>query len=353
MKNPPAALPRFIALFMLLVIAGCSRQPSQPEVVLYTSSDSFITAPIVERFQKNTHIRVRIVGDTEATKTTGLIERLFAERASPRADVWWSNEALGTALLAREGLLEPFSPAAAADFPTGWPANFRDPNQLWHGHAVRARIIAYNTNRIKQPPTHLRDLTDARYKGLVGMARPQFGTTRMQMAAIASTAGEAALRDWLKAMRANGLRLYDGNSAVVSALTLGEIEVGLTDTDDAIAASQPDAGKPVAFVYESPDAASAPAGALPSAGPLLIPNTIALIKGGPNPSHARALADYLLSADVELMLAGSESANFPIRAGEKGPSAPKPTGGVSLAPASMAEAVAAADRAVRDALSGL
>jgi len=34
-------------------------------------------------------------------------------------------------------------------------------------------------------------------------------------------------------------------------------------------------------------------------GTLFIPNTLAIIKGGPNPEAARQLVDYLLSPEVE------------------------------------------------------
>ncbi len=113
----------------------------------------------------------------------------------------------------------------------------------------------------------------------------------------------------------NGVRLYDGNSAVASALANGEIEVGLTDTDDVWAAQREHA--PVDFVYESVDKPPAPGmnapKGLPSIGPLVIPNTVGKILACPHPNEAGKLADFLLSSTVESMLAESESRNIPIR----------------------------------------
>jgi ABC-type Fe3+ transport system substrate-binding protein len=48
-------------------------------------------------------------------------------------------------------------------------------------------------------------------------------------------------------------------------------------------------------------------------GTLLIPNTVALVKGGPHPKQAAALMDFLLSEKVERMLAESVSRNAPVR----------------------------------------
>jgi iron(III) transport system substrate-binding protein len=45
---------------------------------------------------------------------------------------------------------------------------------------------------------------------------------------------------------------------------------------------------------------------------LFIPNTLAIIKGGPNPAAARKLVDYLLSAEVERRLASGPSGQIPL-----------------------------------------
>src|SRR5262249_44258895 len=85
----------------------------------------------------------------------------------------------------------------------------------------------------------------------------------------------------------------------------GTVAVALTDTDDAMA--EVDAGRPVRIVF--PDA-SAPEGS--RRGTLFLPNTLALIRGGPNPDAGRKLIDYFLSAEVEKKLAESASRQIPL-----------------------------------------
>ena len=113
---------------------------------------------------------------------------------------------------------------------------------------------------------------------------------------------------------------------MVRAIADGEIDVGLTDTDDVWAGQRNQ--WPVGLVYEATDAqfikpdprarnrpVPTPARAiegLPSAGPLLIP-TVARVRAGPAPAAAARLIDYLLSADVERALAESDSRNIPVR----------------------------------------
>jgi iron(III) transport system substrate-binding protein len=310
-----------ISLSTLALAAGCSPSGSPTDIVLYSSADDELLRIVIDAFTAKTGLRVRTAGDTEATKNTGLVMRLLAEKDRPRADVWWSSEPLGTIRLHREGVLTPYSSPAAESAPGGWPASMKAEDQSWYAFAARARVIVFNTNRYPTSgppaPRTLRDLTNPELKGRVGMARPQFGTTGAHMAFLAASFGEPALTAWLHAMKSNDLRLYDGNSTVVRAASQGEIAVGLTDTDDAFVAARNT--WPVGWHYESVDspetrAALAP-DALPSLGPLLLPNTVGLIKGGPNPTGGQALIDFLLSADCERLIARTESRNLPIRPG--------------------------------------
>ena len=53
-------------------------------------------------------------------------------------------------------------------------------------------------------------------------------------------------------------------------------------------------------------------------GALLIPNTVALVRGGPHPDAGRRLIDYLLRPETEAMLARGEAHRIPTSAGRPG-----------------------------------
>ncbi len=67
------------------------------EVVAYTSVDDIFARPIAEKFEQETGIKVKLVTDTEETKSTGLLNRLIAENKRPRADVFWSGDPIRAA----------------------------------------------------------------------------------------------------------------------------------------------------------------------------------------------------------------------------------------------------------------
>ncbi len=303
---------RGIFVLLALGLTSCARtpQPPTPRVTLYSSVDDELLTNIINDFETQTGIKVDLIGDTEATKTTGLMHRLLAERDHPRADVWWSSEPFATERLARENALAPVPDSIRSDLPD-WPTELT--NEYWIGFALRARVLAVRAGQFDQPPTTLEELTHPRFKGRVGIARPEFGTTRGHVAALAHLCGPDALESWLNRMHDNNIRLYNSNSAIVRGIAQGEILIGLTDTDDIWAGQRN--GWPVDAVYETLPTDEQPAepNTLCDTGPLLIPNTVALVAGAPNPEHAQTLMAFLLSERTSRRIAQSDSHNLPIR----------------------------------------
>ncbi len=296
----------------LIGIAACSERDDENTVVLYSSVDGYLLRQIVENIEQRTGLRVEIVGDSELTKTTGLVERVLSERTRPRADVWWSSEAFGTIRLAREGELSPIGVEIEQDDGEAWPAHLRGEDDRWIGFAQRARVIAYASDRLQSEdaPTSLAELAEPRWRGRVGIARPQFGTTRGHMAALAELWGPEVFEAWLSALRENGVRVLDGNATVVREIARGTIDVGLTDTDDVFAAQRE--GLTVDLVYERLEE---PEDGTPwSPGAMVMPNTVARIAGGANREGATMLIEAILDARTARAMMASDSRNFPVRA---------------------------------------
>lgn len=285
-----------LTLVLLCGLFDC-KAPS-PQVVVYTSMDRNYAEPVLQRFERETGTDVLAVFDTEATKTTGLANRLLAERANPRADVFWNSEIGRTVLLKREGILEPYRSPQAADI----PKQFKDREGFWTGFAGRARVIAYNTELLKTegPPVSIAGLAAPVWRDRTVMAYPLFGTTSFHFAALWDALGEAHTVDWARRLKANGILIADGNASAMRMVAEGRKAVCMTDTDDVMLMMSK--GAPVDFLFPDQD----------GLGALLIPNTAALIKGGPNPEGGRRFMDYLLSPQVEEWLALSPASVIPL-----------------------------------------
>ncbi len=280
------------------------------EVVVYCSVDVAFARPILDEFAKRTGLKVHPVFDTEAGKTTGLVNKLLAERAAPRADVWWSGEIFGTMQLAAAGILAPYKSPVAADIPD----RYRHADGLWTAFGLRGRVLAYDPKRTRKDdlPKRWCDLVDPKYKGRFRMADPRFGTTRGHMATLLALWGPQAMTDFYRGLRANDCKLADGNAQAVLLLARGMAEIVATDTDDVIVAQQ--RGDSIDMIYPDLDApAESGASPRPTPGTLWIPNSVALVAGSPHAEAGRRLIDHLVSAEIEEKLHASESRNVPVR----------------------------------------
>ncbi len=280
-----------------------ARAPGQ--VTVYVSTDRVFSEPVLRGYEKRSGVTVNAVYDTEETKSTGLANRLLAEKARPQADVFWSNEPVRTLVLKSRGVLASYrSPSAQ-----GIPTVLVDPDGYWTGFSARIRVIAYNTTLVKpdEAPRSVFDLADPRWRGNVAIADPRFGSTSFHVAALYALAGDEKMDDFFRRLKANGVRVVDGNSVVRDMVARGEVKVGLTDTDDVNVALEN--GQPIAMVLPDKDGLGVP----------VMPNMVSLIANAPHPDEGRKLVDYLLSPDVERQLAQSEAVQIPLHPGVQGP----------------------------------
>jgi iron(III) transport system substrate-binding protein len=260
-------------------------------------------------FEERSGLIVNPRFDTEASKTVGLVSAIIEERARPRCDVFWNNEIAHTVRLAQLGLLEPYRSDAAVNI----PRQFVDPQGRYTGFAARARILIVNVERIPDPadyPQSMWDLLDPKWRGACGVARPLTGTTLTHFTALRGVLGEQEFNRFLDGLDENQVVFLPSNGATMREVAAGELAFAFTDTDDfhvALAGK----GAPVAAVF--PDQGEG------GVGTMLIPNSVAIIKGGPHPEAARRLVDFIVSEEVEALLAASESAQIPLRASVKGP----------------------------------
>ena len=327
-----------LSLGIVTGLAGsCSSKPQPPEVVVYCAVDQDLAEPILASFEKQTGIKVLARYDTEASKTDALVQRIQAEAKRPVADVFWSGEIFRTIALAREGLLAPYAeangPAASI------PARYRDGNGRWHGFALRARAIAYSTQRVPKDaiPRQLEDLLDARWKGRLAMADPRWGTTKGDIASWFAHYGPQRAREILEGLKANGVVPDGSNSTTVMKVSNGLADLAMTDTDDVYAAQQK--GWPIGLAWLDQG----------GEGVLTFPHTAALVHGGPHPAEARALMSYLLGEAVEERIAAGEAHNTPVRPGLarkfEAYAIPKP---LDVSYDRVAEQLPAAERAIEE-----
>jgi len=295
MKVP---LTRALVLFGLLTACG-----KQPDLVVYCSLDQEFAEPLIRQFEQESGLSVHAEFDIEASKTVGLVQRIREEGRNPRCDVFWSSEIGHTVQLGKDGFLESYDSPSAQDIPAG----FRDPERRWTGFAARARVFIVNTKLVDPKQiTSMWDLVDPKWKGKAAMAKPVTGTTLTHMAALYAALGDKVGDEYLgqisQLAKTGDVNITNGNSSVARLVGDGKLAFGWTDSDDCAVALE--RGAPVVAVY--PDANGC--------GTLLMPNSIAIVKGAPHALAARRFVDWVLRPETERLLAFSRSAQVPVRA---------------------------------------
>ncbi len=294
---------KWILLMAVLMVSSCSKNKNV--VVVYTSEDQQFSQPILKDFEKETGIQVKALYDTEETKSTGILNRLIAEKNNPQADVFWSGDPMRSIILKRKGITASFTPKNAQNI----PKLFKDQEGHYTGFSARVRALIYNKNLLSedQLPRSILELTDLKWENKVAIANPLFGTTSFHIAALFIVMGDEKAKDYLLRLKANGIHILKSNGDVRRKVASGQIPIGFTDSDDINVAILDH--KPIGFIYPDEN----------GIGTLVMPNTVSLIKGSPNNKNAKLLMDYLISKKVELKLAKMECAQIPLLTGVHSP----------------------------------
>ncbi len=300
-------------------VFGIGCVPRREEgVVLYSAADREYVTPILDAFERaNTGTEIARQFDVEASKTLGLVTRIEREKERPKCDVFWNNELIHTIRLQNQGLLA----SRRWKVPDSWPKGFKAKDGTWIGFAARARVLLINKHKLPDPanwPKSVLELAEKKWHQRCGLAYPIYGTTATHMAVLSSHAAKRQADahvesgyfkrdrslDWL-AWSDGWIEhsvVLSGNKQVALAVSSGELDWGLTDTDDAII--EKESGQPVDIVF--PDQGEY------DFGTVFIPNTISVLQKAPNPTAAALLADFLVSEKSESRLTMGNSAQFPV-----------------------------------------
>jgi iron(III) transport system substrate-binding protein len=201
------------------VLAGCAGPQadtaSEKVVRLYTHRHYDTDKELFAAFEQETGIRVEVI----MAEDDELLSRLEAEGANSPADVIITADAGRLGLAAQKGFLKPVQDTVLE---ANIPAHLRDPQGRWFGFTMRARVVAYDKNKVE--PGELRtyhDLLSPRFKGQI-LVRPSENVYNQSLVAgmIAHWGADSA-RHWCEGIVANMARTPKG-SDTDQLLAIGE-----------------------------------------------------------------------------------------------------------------------------------
>ena len=286
-----------------LALPACSGGGER--LTVYSGRTESLVGPLLEQFSEETGIAI----DVRYGDSADLALRLDTEGDRSEADVFISQSPGAVGFLEENGLLANLDPAQLDLV----DEQYRAGDGAWVGLSGRVRVLVVNTELVEESdlPDSVLDLTDERFRGRVAVA-PNNGSFQDFVTAMRIELGEDVAEEWLQGMADNDARPYANNTAIVEAVTRGEIPMGLVNHYylERSLAEEPDLPAENHFFAEG------------DIGSLLITTAAAIVEGAEQRADAQALIEFLLSADAQRFFA-EETFEYPLARGvEPAPALP-------------------------------
>jgi iron(III) transport system substrate-binding protein len=240
-----------VIIGVVAVFASTSMSAEAPTQTLtvYSGRSEALVAPIIQKFEQDTGIKVEVRYGGTAPLALAIIEE---GRNSP-ADVFFAQDAGALGALSKEGRLAKI-PDQLLDKVDSY---FRSEDGDWVGVTGRARVIDYNTQQVNSSelPESIWGLLEPKWKGKVGWS-PANGSFQSFVTAMRVLEGDERTKQWLEGMIANEAVPFSGNTQIVEALGRGEISLGLVNNYYLHSFQATNPAFPVAHHYTKGDAGS-------------------------------------------------------------------------------------------------
>jgi len=223
MVTMSSALKKTAVALSALALTGAAL--AQEKLVnIYSSRHYQTDEALYNGFTKATGIKInRIEAGEDA-----LIERIRNEGARSPADVMITVDA---GRLWRAEQLGLFQPVKSQVLESRIPENLREPGGHWFGFSQRARVIAYNKNKVKPADIQTyEELAEPKWKGRICMRSSTNIYNLSLMGALIDHLGEQKAEAWAKAVRANLAQdPKGGDSDQLKAVAAGQCDVTISN----------------------------------------------------------------------------------------------------------------------------
>lgn len=213
-------------LFAAVVLAATTfTANAAEELVVYSARIDDLIKPVFDAYTAKTGVKVTFITDKEAP----LLARLKAEGANTPADMLITVDAGNLWQASQEDVLEPVTSKVIE---ANIPAQYRATNNTWTGLSLRARTLAYSTERVKDGELSTYEaLGDANMEGRLCLRTSQKVYNQSLTAAMLKTWGEekteAVLKSWVNNLATD---VFSDDTALLKAIDAGQCDVGIVNS---------------------------------------------------------------------------------------------------------------------------
>lgn len=257
------------------------------ELTIYSGRQEKFIVPMVEKFEKDTGIKVNLISG----KATEYAHRIIEEKENTQADVYLSNDGGILEYLRIENMLQPIDSKLLDEV----PPNYVGKDRTWTALTIRYRVFIYNTDLItlEEMPDSIFELTDPKYKGQFTMNRAGNESMITYFASIQSIIGPEKTFELMKGIMENEPLILQSHTDVRRAVGSGEVKFGLVNNYHYKTQLLEEGMNHVAMIF--PDQGDGELGAFANISGAAIP------KYAKNPQNALRFIEYLLQPTQQKM----------------------------------------------------
>jgi len=270
------------------------------ELTVYVGRSKAMVQGLFDAFTKETGIKV----NARYAKTTALANTLLEEGERSPADLFFAQDAGALGAVGAKGMFAKLDDALLQKV----DKRFQGADGTWVGTSGRARVVTYNTAKLKPEdlPKSIEGFTDPKWKGRIGWP-PKNASFQAFVTAFRKLKGEEAAEKWLAGIKANEPKVYPKNTPAVKGVAAGEVDVAFVNHYYLHRLKKEAGDKPFAAANYHPPG---------DIGSLMNVAGIGILKTSKAPKNAAKLIDFLLSKQAQELFA-TKNFEYPLTAGIK------------------------------------
>ncbi|MGN5518245.1 extracellular solute-binding protein [Halopseudomonas sp. Lyrl_26] len=208
-----------------LALSAFTSVAQAKELVVYSSRQDHLIKPVFEMYTEKTGVKINFITDREAP----LMARLRAEGANTPADMFMTVDAGNLWQAEEQGL---FQPVQSEVIEGNIPQHLRSSNNMWTGLSLRARTIAYSTERVKPEELSTYEaLADEQWKGRVCLRTSKKVYNQSLVATMLESIGEEKTTEVIQGWLANlATPVFADDTALLQAIDAGQCDVGIVNS---------------------------------------------------------------------------------------------------------------------------
>ncbi|WP_040260238.1 extracellular solute-binding protein [Pseudomonas massiliensis] len=209
---------------LLLAMIGATAQANEG-VVVYSSRIDELIKPVFDAYTAETGVPIRFITDKEAP----LMQRIKAEGANTPADLLLTVDAGNLWQAEQMGILQPFTSAVIE---ANIPSQYRAASHAWTGLSLRARTLAYATDRVRPEELSTYEaVAEPQWEGRLCLRTAKKVYNQSLVASLIEAQGpertEAIVQGWVNNLSTD---VFSDDLSVLQAIAAGQCDLGLVNS---------------------------------------------------------------------------------------------------------------------------